>query len=428
MKNTKRRDLMVQSKKRVKKETYPRLRGSWFYSFIPFKIATGGITPLIPTLALEVNATPLDLSYLSGTGSLSSMIGGLLWGALSDRFKRRKVFLILGLIGASLFILALGLSSSIKELIVVNALYTFFLAATIPLPAALIAREFRKSEIGKATGRFNEIGGWAWVAGLILGLLLLTLTPLKFIPIILGLIGAISVVSAMKRIREVPVYINGRPQLSLFMFSPRRISIPRIEDEVIKALSASTLIMWIGSMLILTQYPMVVREKGFDGEVLYGLSIASSTISALTYKKVGELFKGITTYLLGLEVRIVGMLLLLISTMLSGYSFIALAILGYLTLGYSWSMISVSSSAIITERAPEKKKGAVMGSYNFISSTGAIVGSFTSGYIVNSFSATTDFVLGLTLTGLSMVPIMMGRGQPLNFGLWLSKRGKGLGL
>jgi len=68
----------------------------WFYSFVPFKVSTGGAAPLIPLLTIELGGGPREVGLVNAVGSLSSMLGGLFWGKLSDRLNRRKVFLILG--------------------------------------------------------------------------------------------------------------------------------------------------------------------------------------------------------------------------------------------------------------------------------------------------------------------------------------------
>lgn len=51
----------------------------WFYSIVPHKVATGGISPLVPLLAIESGGTASDVGLISAVGSISSMIGGLFW-------------------------------------------------------------------------------------------------------------------------------------------------------------------------------------------------------------------------------------------------------------------------------------------------------------------------------------------------------------
>ncbi len=74
----------------------PRIPG-WFYSFVPFKVATGGSSALVSLYILELgggNASTVGLAF--ALASLSSMLGALFWGGrLSDRTLRRKPFILL---------------------------------------------------------------------------------------------------------------------------------------------------------------------------------------------------------------------------------------------------------------------------------------------------------------------------------------------
>ena len=54
-------------------------KSTGFYSIVPHKVATGGISPLVPLLAIKSGGTPSDVGVISAVGSISSMIGGLFW-------------------------------------------------------------------------------------------------------------------------------------------------------------------------------------------------------------------------------------------------------------------------------------------------------------------------------------------------------------
>jgi hypothetical protein len=67
----------------------------WFYSFIPFKVATGGAAPLIPLLTMDVGGGPADVGIVNAVGSTFSMLGGLFWGssATDSTGERHSCFL-----------------------------------------------------------------------------------------------------------------------------------------------------------------------------------------------------------------------------------------------------------------------------------------------------------------------------------------------
>ncbi|WP_367884452.1 MFS transporter [Thermococcus sp. JCM 11816] len=120
--------------------------GRWFYSFIPFKVATGGgAAPLIPLLTMNVGGGgPAEVGVVNAVGSTFSMMGGLFWGGkLSDRLNRRKAFLLLGFLGTAIMTMSFALARTVHQVIAINAAYTFFIATTIPIPILIITKAFR---------------------------------------------------------------------------------------------------------------------------------------------------------------------------------------------------------------------------------------------------------------------------------------------
>lgn len=144
---------------------------SWFHSFVPFKVSAGRTAPLIPILTPEVGGGPTEVGVVNAVGSLASMLGGPFWGKLSDRLNRRKAFLILGFLGSAIATFFFSLAHTVHQVMFINEVYTFFIAATIPIPILIITKTVQLEDRDHAIGKFNEIGIWAWVAGMVIGLL-----------------------------------------------------------------------------------------------------------------------------------------------------------------------------------------------------------------------------------------------------------------
>ncbi|WP_297073654.1 MFS transporter [Thermococcus sp.] len=391
--------------------------GRWFYSFVPFKVSTGGAAPLIPLLTMNVGGGPADVGIVNAIGSTASMLGGLFWGRLSDRLNRRKVFLLMGFLGTALTSVLFALAKTVPQVMLVNALYTFFIAATIPVPILIITKAFRLEDWDYAIGRFNEIGGWAWVAGMILGLVMAQFLSLREIFVVLGLVGLFSLPLGARTIREVPVHVDRRILgvyagyvVEKFRYLPNMIThLPRLSTEDFGRLYASTVLFWIGAMLYFTQFPVLLKSRGLGATELYAMSIANSAISAYMYTRVGLRLRktgGYGALKKGLGLRGVAFLLLAISTFLGGSVFLVLAFVSYFIAGYTWSYISISTSSIISHRAPPEKRGSLIGTYNLVSSLGAIIGNLLSGLVVEALGFTADFVLASSLIFLALVPIL----------------------
>ncbi len=403
--------------RQMKHRPYP---GRWFYSFVPFKISTGGAAPLIPLLTMNVGGGPAEVGAVNAIGSTASMLGGLFWGRLSDRLNRRKVFLLAGFLGTSMISILFALARNVHQVMVVNALYTFFIASTIPVPILIITKAFRLEDWDYAIGRFNEIGGWAWGVGMVLGLLLAQLLSLRGIFTALGIIGLLSLPLGAKTIREVPIHVDRRVLgvyagyvVEKFRYLPNMIThLPRFSTGGFGRLYTSTVLFWIGAMLYFTQFPVLIKSRGMGATELYVMSIANSAISAYMYTRVGLRLRetgGYGALKRGLSLRGASFLLLAMSTFVRGSVFLILAFVSYFIAGYTWSYISISTSSIIPHRAPPEKRGSLIGAYNLVSSVGAIIGNLISGLIVEGFGFAVDFTLASIVIFLALFPILRER-------------------
>ncbi|ASI98642.1 MFS transporter [Thermococcus celer] len=388
----------------------------WFYSFIPFKVSTGGAAPLIPLLTMALGGGPSDVGIVNAIGSTASMLGGLFWGKLSDKLNRRKVFLIAGFLGTAISTLLFPLARSVYQVMAINAVYTFFIAATIPLPILIITKAFRLEDWDWAIGRFNEISGWAWVGGMVTGLLLGQFLSLRGIFVFLGVIGLLSVPYGLHTIREVPLHLS-REKLGVytgyvvekFRYIPNMIThLPRFSTGGFGALYLSSLLFWVGAMLYFTQFPVLLKARGFTTSGIYLMSIGNSAVSAFMYTRVGKKLRNGSGYgvlIRGLLLRALAFALVPLAIHLDSM-FGVLTFLSYLLAGYTWAFIGISTTSIISREAKPKERGALIGTYNMVSSVGAILGNFASGFVTQSLGFSAEFSLASLLIVLSIVPLL----------------------
>ncbi len=174
----------------------------------------------------------------------------------------------MGFLGTALTSVLFALAKTVPQVMLVNALYTFFIAATIPIPILIITKAFRLEDWDYAIGRFNEIGGWAWVAGMILGLVMAQFLSLREIFMVLGLVGLFSLPLGAKTIREVPVHVDRRILgvyagyvVEKFRYLPNMIThLPRFSTEGFGRLYASTVLFWIRGHALLHPVPGALEE------------------------------------------------------------------------------------------------------------------------------------------------------------------------
>ena len=386
----------------------------WFYSFVPFKVATGGSSALVSLYLLQLGGGASTVGVTFALASLASMLGALFWGRLSDRTLRRKPFILLGFASVPVFLTLMAFVRSPAQLIALNTLYAFFLASTLSVPIALVLRSVRKHSWDYGIGKFNEISGWGWVLGLVLGFGLSRFLTIPQLFLTFAAISLPSIFMGKGMIREVPVYINRRSIAAFGNYVVEKaryfpsfilhtnFSLP----EGLKGFYLAFFIFWISSGLYFPQVPVLLTKAGYGREIVYLALIANSAVAALNYGRVGSLMGGNKegTLMKGLILRSLAFIAVLAGTLLFP-ALLPLAVLSYLLAGYSWTFIGISSTAIVSEKAGEKEKGSAMGTYNVISSAGYITGNLLGGAVISSAGFPAAFGLGLLLIGGSIALI-----------------------
>src|SRR5207249_3477020 len=104
----------------------------WFYSYLPRGVARGATSALMPLFAYALGGTLFTVGIIAAAASLASVPAFILWGSLSDRFVRRKVFLLIGFVGSGIALLAMAVSGSMSQFYLANLLAGFLGAASGP--------------------------------------------------------------------------------------------------------------------------------------------------------------------------------------------------------------------------------------------------------------------------------------------------------
>jgi MFS family permease len=120
------------------------------------------IAPVSVTLALKVNAlvgidrAPAALSLVAGAGSLVSLFGNPLAGALSDRttsrFGMRRPWMVLGLVGGTAAVLVVAVAPNLAVAVVGWCAAQLFLNALLAVQVAVLPDQVPRAQRGLVSG------------------------------------------------------------------------------------------------------------------------------------------------------------------------------------------------------------------------------------------------------------------------------------
>ncbi|MCJ8275373.1 MAG: MFS transporter, partial [Bdellovibrionales bacterium] len=134
-----------------------------FFTVFLDLVGFGIILPLIPYLAREFKASPVQIGFLMAIFSFMQFLFSPLWGKLSDRFGRRPIILI-SLFGASFSYVFFAFAQTLTLLFVARGLAGFF-AANISAAQAYIADITPKDKRSVGMGLIGAAFGLGFIMG-----------------------------------------------------------------------------------------------------------------------------------------------------------------------------------------------------------------------------------------------------------------------
>ncbi|CAE8587652.1 unnamed protein product [Polarella glacialis] len=121
------------------------------------------VAPFLPFVALSMQATTFQITFMQALYSLSQIVGTLVLGFLSDRVGRRKVLLVC-LAASTGSLVAFGVARSFWQLLLFRALSGFF-AGTIGICEAFIADIVEESQRAASLSKIGAVFGLGLMAG-----------------------------------------------------------------------------------------------------------------------------------------------------------------------------------------------------------------------------------------------------------------------
>src|SRR5512135_289034 len=103
----------------------------WLYFF--FYVTFGIFMTFGNVYFRSIGLKGAELGLINTFAPLMIMIGGPVWGMLSDRFRSPRLFLCIAVLGGSIAMLSMSFATSLAGITIAMAVYMLFSSAFIPL-------------------------------------------------------------------------------------------------------------------------------------------------------------------------------------------------------------------------------------------------------------------------------------------------------
>ena len=152
--------------------SWPRrlLARPWLLAFVPLNAATAGFAVVLPLLILiSLHGSWANVALAATIFNAAVILMSIVWGHLSDRYPRRRLFLVLNYGGYGALYLLLTHVGSVAELYALYAVIGVIAPAGASASNLLILEKFSEHERANAFASFQEMSMCGSIGGLLIG-------------------------------------------------------------------------------------------------------------------------------------------------------------------------------------------------------------------------------------------------------------------
>ena len=399
-------------------------------TIIPFKIINAIFSVLIFLLAFEISKGSVEIGLTALFYSLGNMISSIYWGKKAFVIRNKIKLVLIGYLGLIASLYFSYLAKTIYYVYISALLFGLFSNAIYFSLLSLITKRQRK-KIPKLISRFESVGGWAWIAGLIIGFVLRSIIDIRTffgLMIVMSLLGMVYSIYVMRKdiikklvkkfekegllpiIEESTQLLQAQEEKALkkimwfsqavrYQWPNFKFITPQISRKNIK-LHFAFFILFLAFGLVYPQYITLLKEKELDDSLVFALTTISSLLSAIYYKYAGTIKKVKNTLWYAIASRSILYILLVASLFFYGIPFLFLMVFFQVIDGISWAFIAIPANSWIM-----KKSKKMLGVNNFYRILGYMLGSLASGYLVSSIGFLFNFASAALIVLISAMLI-----------------------
>jgi MFS family permease len=394
-------------------------RIDWVYATLPINIALGPIGTYVQLYLLQLNGVQVGTVYVAAAVTAFNAVSipaAIVWGFVTDRLHKRKLVILIGYAGTTIFLLSFFLTDSNYDVIVVYSLVSFVSAASATPLNLLIMETEQKNRWASGFARLSLMASVGSAVGYVFSSVWVQFLPVRILVIPLGLFALLSAMSAVVLLQE-PRFVFERQAVVMqrpsFMhrlqtFPLIFLNIPRLTDfrrifkgirneltSYIPLLYLSIIAFYLASGVFNTSLvPAFTAHSLTDSEV-YASNVAVLIVQIISFRYAGAYLarRSITNVavrsllLRGASYALLGVASLLIP---GGLFIVPTLILYPISSGIAYGFYYTASNTMIFNSIRGHNQGSSLGVYSavvgFSTTAGSLISGLTSTYLGFDFT------------------------------------------
>ncbi len=401
------------------------LHQKWMYTVMPYAAIGSGLSVIIPLYILSLKGTVFDVGIALSIYYLVSVPSSIIWGRLTDKIGRARMFILLSLFGTLPVILIIYLMAHIVLLEFDYGLYALVATAASPSLNILVMGTRKNPNLPKYFSRYSIIS----IIGTIIAFAAGIFVSYDYIHYYLDFLLALNIVALVLSyifVKSIPKKAVSKERLSMasrmfallnsLSFLPHLMTgtplVERIQRSArikrvkrIYTLFIAISLFNLGSAVFNTSYIPYLRSFGIAYGNVFLINLLNGLAQLLIYAVVLVIAKRIDIgnyYKTATALRSASYLIAIVPIFVLTGVFLQLNIILYFMAGIAYAYWNISSSVMVYNNVRGGHKGYYLGMWAAIIGLSSVIGAFVSGVISAGFSYPYTFLLAAALTVVSL--------------------------
>ncbi len=342
-------------------------------------------------LSVYLHASVAMIGFIDGLGDSIVAFSQVFSGYLSDRLRKRKVFIWLGYFFSSLSKIGYALATSSAQIIPLRVLDRSGKMREPPRDA-IVADITAKKERGHSFGFIVMMDSLGAVLGIILALVLIKFITLKTLFLIAGIPPLIASILIFTKIRE-------RKDGGIKLYSGMKIKDISKRFKLFLAISALFAISSFSYSFLL----LFVKDKGFAIATIplfYLVYISLASLSSIPFGNLADKIGRKSVLVMSYSFWALALLVFILNSNVIGL------IIAFCLFGLYKGSAEPSQRAFVSELARKKYRASSLGVFRLVIGICALPASLIAGALWVSFGKFTPLYFSLALAVISILLLL----------------------